>query len=132
MSVVLDTSFLIDVLRGDAPAVQLMEELEERGEDVIIPTVVLFELWEGIERSRTPLRETDLVEEAMRGHRVTDLARDHAMRAGRVSGALARRGLVLGDADILIAGIALHEGAEVITRNEGDFARVPDLRLRTY
>lgn len=129
---VLDTTFLVDVLRGDRAALDLMETLEEGSDRVIIPSVVVFELWEGVERSRAPLREEDALEEAMSSHSLAPLDVAHAKSAGRLSGALHRRGARIGDADALIAGTALAEDAVVVTRNARDFERIPELRVRTY
>lgn len=129
---ILDTSFIVDVIRGSPPALNLREELEGGSEAIRVPTPVLYELWEGIERSRYPPREIEAVEETLRSYPILDLKPDHAKRAGQISGALARRGLRMGDADILIAGMGVVEGETVLTRNAKDFERVPELTVRTY
>lgn len=128
----LDTSFLIDVLRGAAPAVMLRDEIESGSDAVRVPTVVLYELWEGIARSRNPIREQEIVEDALRSFRVLDLTPEHAMRAGRIAGDLSRRGVKMGDVDLLLSGVALVDDDVVLTRNARDFERIPDLRVRTY
>lgn len=130
--VVLDTSFLADVFRGYRPAIDVMEDLEQGSDVLLIPSIVVYELWEGVERSRTPVREMQVVEEALDAHEVIPFRREHAARAGAVSGNLARRGIKVPDADMMIAGIALAEDATVLTRNARDFERIPDLRVRTY
>lgn len=128
----LDTSFLIDVIRSSPPALALREEFETTSEPIRVPSVVLYELWEGIGRSRSPLREQELVEETLRSYPIVDLRPDHAIRAGQVSGALARRGIALEDVDLLIGATALVEEEEILTRNSKDFDRIPELRVRTY
>lgn len=119
-------------MRGSAPALLLRDEIDEGSEGVRVPSVVLYELWEGIGRSRNPVREQELVEEALRSYRLLELRAEHAQRAGRIAADLARRGIALGDVDLLLAGTALVEDDTVLTRNARDFERIPELRVRTY
>lgn len=129
---ILDTAFLVDLLRGDHAALSLRDELERGSEPLRVPSVVLFELWEGIESARNPPRERELVEETLLGYATLPLRPDHAQRAGALCAALRRRGIRIGDADLLIAGTALVEEEVVLTRNARDFERIPELRVRTY
>lgn len=129
---ILDTAFVVDVLRGDHAALALRSELEAGSEPVRVPTVVLYELWEGVVAARNPPREQEVLEETLLGYATMPLKPEHAQRAGAVRAALRRRGVILGDVDLLIAGTALAEDEIVLTRNARDFERVPDLRVRTY
>lgn len=129
---ILDTTFLVDVLRKDRGALQRARDLEERGEPARIPTAVAFELWEGTERSTHPAKEQERVGDFLQRYPLLELSRRHAARAGRLAGRMERRGVALGDIDALIAGTALEEGEALLTRNVGDFERIPDLRVETY
>lgn len=129
---ILDTSFVVDALRGSPPALNLRSELEGGSDALRIPAPVLYELWEGIERSRSPPAELELIEETLGAYPIVEFSARHAKRAGALSGSLGRRGVNIGDVDLMIAGIALEEGETVLTRNARDFERVPDLRVRTY
>lgn len=60
------------------------------------------------------------------------LERRHAARAGRLSGALLRRGTMIDPIDAEIAGMALEERLRVLTRNVRPFERVPGLEIETY
>ncbi|MGQ0535406.1 MAG: PIN domain-containing protein, partial [Methanobacteriota archaeon] len=120
---IVDTSFLIDLLRGDTPALNLLERLEESSEALRVPAPCLFELWEGIERSRHPPREAERVNAILQGFPIVGLEARHATRAGKLSGAMIRKGLRPDPLDVLIAGVALEEGERVVTRDERDFAR---------
>lgn len=128
----LDTSFLVDALRGYRPAHALRDELESTSEAVRIPAVALYELWKGVARARQPLLEVELVEETVRSYPVLELRPEHVRRAGTLGGELARRGIVLADLDLLLAGTALAEDDTLLTRNANDYERVPDLKVRTY
>lgn len=129
---ILDTAFMVDLLRGHPAALRLMRDIETGSDSTRIPTVVAFELWEGAARSSRPASDVRLVEEVLAGHPDVDLKANHAKRAGEVSAALKDRGEPIGDVDLLIAGTALEEGETLVTRNMRDFERVPGLRLKTY
>lgn len=128
----LDSSFLIDVIRGYRPALTLRDELESTSEAVRIPAPAIFELWKGAARARQPLREAEIVEETVRSYPIVELRAEHARRGGQVGGELARRGIILSDLDLVLAGMALAEDDTILTRNARDFERIPDLRVRTY
>jgi tRNA(fMet)-specific endonuclease VapC len=126
----LDTSYIIDVLRSHRPALALREEIESSSEAVRVPAPAVYELWKGVARARNPPKETEAIEEVM--YPVVDLRAEHARRAGQVGGELARRGIVIGELDLLLAGTALVEDEALLTRNARDFERIPEMRVRTY
>jgi predicted nucleic acid-binding protein len=47
----------------------------------------------------------------------------------RIRGDLRRRGLIIGDPDILIAATAIHYKLIVVTRNQRHFQRIPAVNL---
>ena len=85
---ILDTSFLIDVLRRDPAALALLDRLETGSESLHIPAPVAYELWEGIERSTNPIRELDAVKRTLEAYPPLDLTTDAAKRAARLSARL--------------------------------------------
>jgi len=130
--VILDTTVLIDLMRGDAKARGRVAALEETGEILWVPTPVLFELWEGIERADRPEKERVKVAEVLDDYTVLAFEREHAAKAGATSGALVRRGEMIDPIDAQIAGAALSQGRPVLTRNTSHFERVAGLAVETY
>ena len=49
-------------------------------------------------------------------------------RFGSIRGALRRRGLLIGDPDILIAATAMYHDLTLLTRNKKDYERIPALK----
>lgn len=129
---ILDTSFVVDILRADPAAVGLLDELESGSEAVRVPALVYYELWEGIERSGRPVREFEAVMEVLAAYPSADLDPGEAVTAGRLSAQLIRTGEMLDDVDVLLAGMALDAGEAVVTRDGDDFGRVPGLEVVTY
>lgn len=129
---ILDTSLLVDLLRGDAKAQSRVQEFEQGGNLLWLPTPALFELWEGVERADRPDEERRRIEDILRHYTVLPFEAAHAQRAGTVSGALVRRGEMLDPIDVQIAGIALEERRPVLTRNVDHFRRIGGLQVETY
>ena len=54
------------------------------------------------------------------------------LQAADIYGDLHRRGLLVGDADILIAATAMVQGLTLVTNNERHFNRIPGLTLENW
>lgn len=127
-----DTTLLVDLLRRDEAAKERTRRLESEGVVLWIPTPAVFELWEGAERADRPDDEVRRIEAVLADYTIMPFERRHAARAGRLSGALLRRGTMIDPIDAEIAGMALEERLPVLTRNARHFERVPGLEIETY
>ncbi len=124
MTVVLDSSFLADVRRGDEDAQRLLEQLLAEGEVALVPSVVVAEYLAG---SRNPDGDLATLERAaaLEDLRVGD-AREGASLARR----LFEAGRFPGWIDVLVAGFAKARGdLSVVTKNVRHF---PESRTRRY
>lgn len=124
MSVVVDTSFLIDVLREHPPAVQLLNELIEQREALISSMVVRTEVLAGV-RGREADRTRKLLS-LVAWEPVTQDVSDAA-------GALGQRHLPanpgIDTPDLLVAEVALRHGVRVVTTNVKHFrSLIPGIR----
>ncbi|MGQ0535210.1 MAG: PIN domain-containing protein [Methanobacteriota archaeon] len=129
---ILDTTVLVDLLRGEPKARDLVASLEAEGRVLWVPTPAVFEVYEGIERADRPDRELRAVREVLDAYTVLPFETDHAVRAGRVSGELVRRGAMIDPVDAQIAGSALAMDRPVLTRNAKHFERVDGLAVEKY
>lgn len=127
----LDTTFLIDLMRGDDGAVEKATELEEDLVQQRLSSMTLFELFYGVERSNQPTTERKQVE-AVLGSKPIHPSNTAVMRkAGRLAGRLANEGTPVGDGDVIIAATADVRDEPVLTRNVEDFERL-DVEVETY
>ncbi len=122
---VLDTSFVIDHLRGDPGAVARFGLLFERGDQPIVNEIVACEAWAG-----APLVGDPALEAVMRVVEFVQPGPDSARRAGQWRQEARQRGRRLSLADALIAAAAGDDGI-VLTRNVRDFALTP-VRVESY
>lgn len=116
MAVVADTSFLIDLGRGDVAALDLLDRFAQEGQLVVIPTPVVAEYLAGA-------RDPDLdLERLERAGEILPLTIQDAQEAGRVARAAFEAGRFPGWMDALIAGFASRRGdLPVVTANSAHF-----------
>ena len=123
----LATGFLVDLLRRDPPALDLLRRLERGSHALRIPAVAWADLWEAAGRSRHPPRDLDRLQTLIAGYASVDLTPAHARLAGALA---ATHDLSLRDA--LVAAVAVEERDDLVVRDVRTFADIPDLRLVTY
>lgn len=116
MRLLLDTSVLIDALRGRGAGARL-RELRAGGAAVPwICAINVEELYRGVRE-----REEEALRRFLGGLRIAPLGREEAERAGRWRRDFARRGVTLSQADCLIAAAAAGVGARLATGNPKHF-----------
>ena len=126
MRFLLDTTFVIDHIRGDPDARATMARLVERGDQLFVNEVVVAEAWSGAHDNVDP----DL-EAFLRFIEFVQPGPETAKAAGRWRADARRRGWVLSMTDALIASAAISLDASLLTRNLRDFALTP-VRVESY
>jgi tRNA(fMet)-specific endonuclease VapC len=125
--IVADTDVLIDFLAGREPAAGLVTRELDRG-NLRTTVITRFEMLSGARGAR----EMRIVSELLDSIKIVPLDVSAADRAALVRRALERKGVGIGMADSLIAGIALHVGGTLLTRNRRHFERVEGLDLTRF
>lgn len=120
MRFVLDTTFAIDVLRGEAVAARRFARLFEDGDQPIVNETILCELATGAYGSGPAVMGA-----FVRAVEYVQPGPDVALLAGEWRGEARRRGFTLSVPDALIAATADALGAIVITRNVRHFELTP-------
>ena len=126
MRYLIDTTFLIDHLRGDHAARERMARLAEVGDELFVNEVVVAEAWAGAHGGADPDLELFL-----RSLEFVQPAPDAAQAAGRWRAGAHARGWTLSMTDALIAAAADSLDATLLTRNLRDFALTP-IRVEAY
>ena len=125
-----DTSFLIDIARGDTSASEKAKELTRRKEPLAISAISLFELWQG--SGKLTEKELYVLTELIGRSMIILLELENAEAAGIISSQLRRKGVQISPPDCLIAGTALSGNDSLLTRNTKDFSHIEGLRVETY
>ena len=111
----LDSTVLIDVLRGRPAATRVMR-LRRDGVEPWACAISVEEIWRGLLEG-----ETTKAQRLFNGLRIAPLGMAEGVRAGSWRGLFARRGITLHQADCLIAAAAVRIGATLATANISDF-----------
>jgi tRNA(fMet)-specific endonuclease VapC len=121
--IIADSDVLIDFFRGKTSAERIEQEL--RKGRVCTTVITAFELWAGA-KQQNQMRSVDILLLALP---IINLDSQSAKRAGELRDTLEQKGITIGMADSLIAGICLENKAKLLTRNVKHFSRVDGLKL---
>lgn len=127
----LDTSFLIDLMDGETAAVETARQLEADLVQQRLSSMTLFELYYGIARAAETDDERERVENVLASKPVHPADAAVMRKAGRLAGRLQNRGDPVGDGDVIVAATAAVLEEPVLTRNVEDFRRL-DVDVETY
>ena len=119
-----DTDVLIDFLAGREPAAERVARELASG-NLWTTVITRFEMLSGARSAR----ETKIIGELLDSMKIVPLDVSAADRAANIRRALERKGVGIGMADSLIAGIVLHVAGTLLTRNLRHFQRVEGLDL---
>ncbi|AXG06652.1 type II toxin-antitoxin system VapC family toxin [Haloplanus rubicundus] len=123
---ILDSSFLIDLLAEDTGAVAKLEEIDD--ELLAVPTLVYTEVGVGLDGGSDGERR---FEAAMDRMTLVPYDAEAARRAVDIQRTLRENGHPVGAVDAMIAGIALARDQPIVTRNADEFSRTP-ARISPY
>lgn len=129
---VVDTTWLVDAMRGDAMAVGVLGAHEAEGWTLRASIPSLHELFAGLARPARPARELEKVRGILEHMEVLPFGRPEARLAGDLEGGLHRAGVPIGPLDCMIAACALRHDSAIVTRNIRHFDRITGLHVQTY
>lgn len=127
----LDTSYLIDLMNGDQDAVETARQLEANLVQQRLSSMTLFELYHGVARSDKTEEERRKVENVLASKPVHPADATVMRKAGRLSGELTNEGNAVADGDVIVGATADIVEEPVLTRNEVDFERL-GVEVETY
>lgn len=124
MKVVIDTSIIIDYIRGSYGVFEDLAFLSKKKSiRLYIPTVVILELWKG--KSMENKDVLSKMERMLRVCKVSPLSEQIAKQAGE----LIRKGIIIDFIDACLAATTLYLEAQLATRNKKHFEKVRGLKL---
>lgn len=130
---VVDSTFLISLLRNDPATVRKAKELDMEG-GASTTVINVFEVVFGVYRAMSEApRRMESFERLIANFEVLDLNVEAAKKAAQISGILSKEGNGIDPFDSLIAGITQTCGAEaLVTRNITHFSRIPGLTIEEH
>ena len=134
--VCLDSTFVIDILKGLDKIKQLEEKISLSGEDITIATPAIIEVVRGLylKSNEKNLRENEKEKtfRLLNSLSVLDLDKNSAILSAKIEAELINKGDIIDIEDIMIAAIAINNDEILVTRNIKHFERIKDLRIEAY
>jgi tRNA(fMet)-specific endonuclease VapC len=124
MTYLVDTTWIIEYLRGNQEVIQHLRSLRDEGLSIAI--VSLAELYEGVFRSNNPSSNEAALKDFLTGVTILSIDEEVCIIFGREMARLRQRGMSVGDMDLLIAATALRHNLTLLTQDQ-DFQRVENL-----
>lgn len=122
--VIADTDVVIDFFSGAEPVASTIADLIQ-GDSLALTSVTVFELYAGI----TGIRRSKQIDDLVSIMPVFPLEKKDAETAAQIYNDLKQIGNLIGNQDILIAGICMNRDISLITRNAEHFSRIKRLKL---
>lgn len=129
---ILDTDFIINLMKNEEAAVAKQQKLDEDNEVLRVAAPTIFELWTGIALSDRQANDKSKLVSAVGNLNAITLNQQKAEKAGEIHGSLIKAGQEIDAIDSMIAAIALLENEPLLTRNTKHFIRIKGLRVESY
>jgi predicted nucleic acid-binding protein len=128
---ILDSSFIIDLLRGNKEAHKKLLEMEAKGSPLSTTIINVLELYRGAYLSRKINRNLEETKKLLESFQVLKLEESDYEVFASLSAGLIMRGKSIGEFDELIAAIALYNNEKIVTR-DSHFKEIPGLDVINY
>jgi len=133
---IVDTSFILDVIDDVDAAVEKERELELDAVPLVIPSMTVLELYIGVGKIANTRDERLKVEAVLDSYPLVDMTPSIARRAGRLLGERMAetadgQGSGIGKGDAAIAATAL-ERDEPVLAGDSHFENIPGVTVETY
>lgn len=127
---VLDTNTLIYFFKGMGNVSARL--LQTPPKDIGIPSIVIYELEVGIGKSPSPQKRSQQLTALISTAKVLPFGLKEAKSAAQIRVNLEKMGRPVGGYDVLIAAIAITNGAILVTHNTQEFERIKHLQLADW
>jgi predicted nucleic acid-binding protein len=129
--VCLETTFLVDLLRGKKEVSELKDELIRSDKIFAIASPSIMEIWSGASLSMQSEYKKEKINELILSLTILSLDEKSAKEAGEIEAELIEKGIIIETEDIMIAAIAKVNGETLVTR-DGHYAKIPGLKMLKY
>lgn len=127
MNYLADTDWVVDFLKGRAPAVAFINGLLRQG--LAISAITFAEVYEGIYYGGKRANDEQVLERFLRSVPILDVTREVARQFAMTRGALRQQRVTVAPPDLPIAATAIHHDLILATRNVRHYDRIHGLKL---
>lgn len=129
--VCLDTDILVDLLKGEKKAIDLISNLQNEGKPLKTTIINAYELIKGATISVKSEENLAKVKDLLSAIPILNLNLESCEEASKIYKRLKLRGQTIGEFDILIAAITIHNEDAIISR-DAHFSLIENLSLQKW
>ncbi|NOZ74566.1 MAG: type II toxin-antitoxin system VapC family toxin [FCB group bacterium] len=127
----LDTNICIYLIKKQPLAV-LEKLMENTPAEIGISSITVAELEYGVQKSRFRTKNQTALMMFLQPFEIFPFTSESAIQYGIIRNRLEREGSIIGAMDLLIAAQALELDRILVTNNEREFKRVPNLKIQNW
>jgi tRNA(fMet)-specific endonuclease VapC len=127
----IDTDTLSAIMRQNTDALANAQAYIAVHKVLTISLITRYEILRGLKAKQATTQQAAF-EQFCASNIVIPLTDPTILRGSEIYADLHRRGLLIGDADILIAATAIEHGLVLVTNNTSHFSRIPDLHVQNW
>ena len=131
MEYLLDTNICIYIIKKRPEKVLEKFNTLSLG-DVAISSITLAELHYGIMKSSNPKKNQEALDRFLTPLEILDFDYFATVEYGKIRADLEKNGTPIGPLDTLIAAHAKSQKLTLVTNNEREFIRIPDLKIENW
>lgn len=131
MEYLLDTNICIFIIKKRPEKVLEKFNTLSLG-DVAISSITLAELHYGIMKSSNPKKNQEALDKFLTPLEILDFDYFATIEYGKIRADLEKNGTPIGPLDTLIAAHAKSQKLTLVTNNEKEFIRIPDLKIENW
>jgi len=131
MRYLLDTNICIYAIK-ERPRPVIERLRSSKPDDLAISAITAFELWYGVHKSQHVRKNSDALEALLGSLTLLGFEDADARECGRLRARLEREGTPIGPYDLQIAAQARRHKLTLVTNNDAEFKRVPDLDVENW
>ncbi|MBD3355388.1 PIN domain-containing protein [Candidatus Woesearchaeota archaeon] len=125
----LDTTFLIDILRGKEETKKILESNEQ----MLTTQINMYEVIKGLFLKNITSSKFASVMKIFENIRVLSFDNDAVIKSAEIYSNFTKKGLEIHNFDCMIAGIALANNInKIVTRNKEHFKRIKEIKVENY
>ena len=132
--VILDSTILIDCLKGHKEAMKKIKQLEDKHTQLYTTQINVFEIIKGIYAFSHKIDDELLaLGILLQKLEILDITYVISCTSGRMAGELLKKGISIHVGDLIIAGTAIANNIPTIVTNDvKDFSRIPGIKVESY
>jgi tRNA(fMet)-specific endonuclease VapC len=127
----LDTDILSYYLSGYDDVIERADKYLQEFPTFNLSLITCFEVLSGLEYKQAH-RQIQQVERFFLGCNIYPVSEISIRHSAKASGELRRKGITIGNSDLLIAGIAIEHDLTLVTNNEKHFGQIPGLKIDNW